>query len=192
MRDIVFIDFDKTLVKKDTLIPLVFFIARFRKKMVNFFAFLLCFIIFKMKFISNKQLKVIFLKYFFDGLPPDALKKIFHEFENGFIKENLNKDIYFKFNDHLKGGYDIIIVSSNFTLMLENLETIKGARIIATETDYEDEGRRYTIKGDVCAGKEKINRIAVAFGSNIFEEASFYGDKNDEIVLKAFKKSFKV
>lgn len=189
---IVIFDFDKTLTKKDTLMPFANYISKKRGQIIKFYIFLFYYFLFKLRIISNKVLKEIFLKEFFDGYAIEELKEFIQDFEKCFIKKNLNKDIFNKFSEYIKNGYKVIVLSSNLEIILKNLSMLKDATILGTVVNYNKLNSTYRIKGNVCRESEKIRRLKVLFGDEIFEKAIFYGDKEDKFLLKIFKKSIKV
>ncbi len=187
---VVFFDFDKTLTTRDTLLPFAFHVCRKTKRLASFLTLIFCYMLLRLKLISNKDFKSLFLRFVINGITQEDLKDIVSEFENSFIKNHLNRPVFDKFREYIESGCKVVIVSSNFDILLENLSMINKALIISTQTDYKD--KRYYIKGDVCAGEEKLKKIEAIFGKRIFEEAIFYGDKEDKILLRAFKTSIEV
>jgi len=191
-ENVAFFDFDKTITKKDTLKPLALYISRIKNNPISFYIFLFYCLCFKLRIIPNRKLKELFLKLFFDGYSVDRLKDLIFKFEEDFIKMNLNQNIFTEFVNYVRNGSSVFIVSSNLRIFLENLTILKDANIIATEVEYNKINNTYKLRGDICSGLEKINRLKQMFGYQIFEKAIFYGDKEDEMLLKIFNKSITV
>jgi phosphoserine phosphatase len=191
-ENIAFFDFDKTIIKKDTLRPFALYISRIKNNSVLFYVFILFFLFFKLRLLSNKKLKNVFLKLFFDGYSLEELKELILKFEDSFVRNNLNHNVFLQFINYIESGNKVFVISSNLEIFLKHLTILRNANIIATEVQYSRENNTYKLQGNVCRGSEKIKRLKWMFGDLIFEEAMFYGDKEDKLLLKTFKKSIQV
>ncbi|MHA2401967.1 MAG: haloacid dehalogenase-like hydrolase [Candidatus Kariarchaeaceae archaeon] len=188
----IFFDFDKTITRRDTLLPLAYYICKKSGTTLRYWVFLVFFVCFKLRFISNWRLKQLFLSFFFDGQKIENLKDLIRNFEEDFLFGDLNPSIHSNLRKYIDCHYKVFIVSANFDIILANLSILGGAEIIATRVSYNRNENRYRIEGNILRGIEKLRVIERRFGECVFEEAKFYGDREDKLLLKAFTDSFTV
>ena len=172
--------------------PLGFFILKKRKKIINFILLLCCYIFFKLKIISNKRFKEIYLYLVFNNLKENEIKEFVLEFEKDFIKKNLNAELIDEIKKFIEEGDKLIIVSSNFDIFLKKLNLLKNFEILATEVFFDENKKCYKIKGNVCKDFEKIRKLADKYSEKIFETGIFYGDSEDRVLLQKFKNSVEI
>lgn len=191
MKTVIF-DFDKTIITKDSLLPFALYISKSRKQIIRVYIFLFFYLLLKLKLISKYFFKDLFLRIFCNGYSKEELKNLVSKFEIEFVEKNLNREIFNKFKKYITDGYKVIILSSNFDILLENLSLLKGAScIISTETEYLNISKTYKVK-NYAEEIEKIKKIEEVFGRELFENGIFYGDKEHKLLLNLFKNSIQV
>ncbi len=154
MELIAVFDFDRTLIKKDSMILLFFrYFNLSIKNVPNFFRLIPETLKYFLKIYSQKQFKekyinlVIPLSGFKDR---EALFDDFSKYLLGIIFKTAKK----KINELKKRGYKTILLSASLDLYLEKISNELGfSELICTRTIYSND--RIVITGLNCYGKNK-------------------------------------
>jgi phosphoserine phosphatase len=180
-------DFDKTLVKRDSHIPLGTYLARRTGNIYGLASFAVSFLMFKSRLISLRDLKQRFLGAFFNGRSPEALAKRIGEFEKEVLLPLLNQEVYAVFQEHLRRGEPVLVLSSNFDFTLNALPMLRGADIVGTGVFFSSADRTYRLEGPVYSARAKVEKLEQMFGAGIFDRAAFWADAEDALVLARFR-----
>lgn len=183
----VIFDFDKTIVRKDTLFPFAVHMAKIRRKWIALLIFFAAGVLFKTRLLSNKQLKQSLLSLLLNGYSKEALKRAVGDFEEGFIRQHLNEAVVQELQKARETKRKVIIASANLSVLLANLNLLDGTDLVATQVNYEQEQKKYKIAGDVCRGETKLRMLTNVYGEAIIEHADFFADSEDHFLLSKFK-----
>ncbi len=187
-KEIIVIDFDETLYKKDSLIEFCKFI--YRKKplqswalLVQIFAGLLHFL----KIINSTRFKELFL-YFLYKIPEEQVEKLAKEFWENTGMENFHTNIIALFN---KKEYQIICVSASPVLYLKPITDVYQLELIGTLIYYHQ--HKYYINGENCKGEEKVRRLKKYLQLENPNIAESYSDSwSDKPLFDISKKAYLV
>jgi phosphoserine phosphatase len=150
-------------------------------------SFAVSFLMFKSRLILLRDLKQRFLGAFFNGRSPEALAKRIGEFEKDVLLPLLNQEVYAVFQEHLRRGEPVLVLSSNFEFTLQALPMLQGAQIIGTGVTFDPSDQTYRLDGPVCSARVKLEKLEEMFGPGIFDRAAFWADAEDALVLARFR-----
>jgi phosphatidylglycerophosphatase C len=189
---LVFFDFDGTLTRRDTILPLGIALARARPRtslaMARFVWLLICL---KGRLLSNHQFKQAFCGLFLKGRSQTEIDDLSRAFTERYLEGILKKQIVDALKDHLRKGDEVYLVSSNFAFLLRPLQhTWNASGLIATEPEVKAGLYTGKINGRSCHGSEKVSRVLDLFGPERVSEATAYGDsRSDRPLLAAVKRA---
>jgi HAD superfamily hydrolase (TIGR01490 family) len=185
-KEIIIIDFDETLYKKDSLIEFCKFI--YRKKPLQIWAILpqlIGSILFLLKIIDTKKYKELFLMFLY-GINENEVEILAKEFWDGTGMENFNANITALFN---RKEYRIICISASPEIYLKPILSVYQIELIGTLLQFKQ--NKYKILGENCKGIEKVNRLSKYLNTSELEIAESYSDSLTDLPLfKISKKSF--
>jgi HAD superfamily hydrolase (TIGR01490 family) len=187
-KEIIVIDFDETLYKKDSLIELCKFI--YQKKpfqgwalLVQIFASVLHFL----RIINSTRFKELFL-YFLYNIPEEKVEKLVKEFWENKGMENFHANITDLFK---RKEYRIICVSASPELFIKPIADVYQIELIGTLIYYHQ--HKYFIKGENCKGEEKVLRLKKYLNQDKLSIAESYSDSwTDKPLFDISKKAYMV
>lgn len=175
MKNLVLVDFDKTLYKKDSLLEFTRF---YKGKFIFYkglFYFMPYFIQWKLGIISNESAKKKFISYFFKNENYSVFLDKGNEFANRYIQKDINLEIWNKILKHQKDNDDIFIVTASFPEWIMAWSTKNNIKIIATIPQQVNN----ILTGDFltknCYGEEKVNRIKIEIQLKSYDKIYVYG-----------------
>lgn len=183
MKKIYVFDFDGTLTKRDTLVPLSIYFAK-KGYIKSFLTFFFNYVLFKLKISANESLKRNFAKYFFRGKSIDEIKELLYDFFETQVKYK-NK-VYNDFINAVKNRNKVIIVSANFDFVVNTwLDFIDLKDVIVVATELEIDNKYFTgrINGDVCRGLTKAKRLKKAIDTNAYYIVSYADEVSDRDIM---------
>lgn len=180
---LVFIDFDHTFIKKDSL---HLFIRHTRPLITVVFGWIILspFVAaYKLKLSSAQQLKENVLYYFFKGKTRQELEKLAISFSKK-LTPHINTKVQADIKKLQEKGAKIIVVSASLDIWLAPFCKSHGFELIATKATFDQEGYyQKAFKTPNCKGKEKVHRINEAYNLSSVEEIYCYGNKDDKAML---------
>jgi HAD superfamily hydrolase (TIGR01490 family) len=193
---IVFVDFDGTITKSDTLFQFI----RFAVGNVKFVMGLLMvspFLIgYKLKLIPNYRAKEKMLSWFFKGVKKETFSQVATEFSLNHMDAMVRPQAMERLKWHKERDDTVVVVSASIECWLRPWCEREGYALLGTQLAVEGgvlTGRFLTKN---CYGAEKVNRIHTAYDVNQFEYIYAYGDSQgdkemlalaDERVYKPFR-----
>lgn len=187
-KEIIVIDFDETLYKKDSFIEFCKFI--YKKKPIQSWAILIqlfATVLHAFKLINTKRYKELFL-YFLYKIPEEQLEKLAKEFWENTGMENFNANITALFN---RKEFRIICVSASPELFIKPIAEVYQLELIGTLIYYHQ--HKYFIKGENCKGEEKVLRLKKHLNQDKLTIAESYSDSwSDKSLFDISKKAYLV
>lgn len=187
-KEIIIIDFDETLFKKDSLLEFCKFI--YKKKPLQTWAILVQIygsILFLLKLIDTKKYKELFL-YFLYGINEEQVEELAKEFWENTGMENFHANITALFN---RKEYRIICISASPELYLRPISEVYHFELIGTLLSYHQ--HKYFIKGENCKGEEKVKRLKKYLQLEKPSIAESYSDSwSDKPLFDISKKAYLV
>ena len=187
-KEIIVIDFDETLYKKDSLIEFCKFI--YLQKPLQIWAVLIkvyASVLYFFKIINTKRYKELFL-YFLHGIPESQVFEYAEKFWNSIENINFNKRILEIVN--LK-EYRIICISASPELYLKPIMDRFDIEYLGTKITYNNNS--YAIAGENCKGEEKVNRLKEYLKEETIQLEVTYSDSlSDKPLFLLSKKAYLV
>lgn len=189
MRAIAFFDFDGTLYKKDSLIEF----TKFSKGNISFYMGLLVLLPYiiglKLRLYSNEKAKIKFINYFFRNYKYDDFNILCKNFSLKKIEQDLTKDTYTKFLNHIKDNDLVYIVTASIPEWIEPWSNQFGVSVIGTNIEIKNNILTGKFSTKNCFGIEKVNRIKEQINLNEFEEIYVYGNGKGDLEMLNLSKS---
>lgn len=185
-------DFDKTITRADTILPLSRYLCTKLKKRFIFRLIQLYFILFRLKLIESKKFKSAIVRLLLKN-------SIVSEVENyvfNFFKENadeiFNPEILTIISNEIKAGNKVIIISSNLDPFVRPFSRLLAVTdIFATKVKRIEDIIGDTIEGDNCSGSVKAKILKDYKQKSDYKEVISYGDSSgDYNMLNISDKSF--
>lgn len=185
-KELIIIDFDETLYKKDSLIEFCKFV--FKKKPLQSWAILVqvyASILHLFKLIDTKRYKELFL-YFLYGINEKEVEKLAKEFWENTGMENFHANITALFN---RKECRIICVSASPEMFLKPIADVYQFELIGTLLSYHQP--KYLIQGENCKGLEKVKRLKKYLNTDELSISESYSDSlSDTPLFELSKKGF--
>lgn len=177
-KEIIIIDFDETLYKKDSLITFCKFV--YKKHPLQIWAILpqvFSTVLHALKLINTKKYKEQFLLFLYgmDELRVAALAKEF--WENTGL-DQFNSNITALMN---RKEYRIICISASPEIYLTPIMEVYQMEYIGTRLRYIQQ--KYVIDGENCKGIEKVNRLKKYLNTDTLSIAESYSDSMTDLPL---------
>ena len=175
MKNLVLVDFDKTLYQKDSLLEYTKFYKGkyiFYKGLIYFLPY---FIKWKLGIISNELAKKKFINYFFKNEKYSEFWAKGNEFANHYIQKDINPKIWKIILNHQKKNDDIYIVTASFSEWIMAWSSKNNIKIIATIPEQINDRLTGDFLSKNCYGKEKVNRIKIEIHLKSYDAIYVYG-----------------
>ncbi len=177
-KELIVIDFDETLYKKDSLIEFCKFIYKKRPSQLwAIFPQFIGSILHTFKLISTKKFKELFL-LFLHGIKEEEVKTLAKEFWDNTGMENFHATITSLFN---RKEFRIICISASPEIYLKPILEVYEIELIGTILSYQN--KNYTIVGENCKGAEKVNRLKMYLQKDSIEIVESYSDSLTDMPL---------
>lgn len=176
-------DFDKTLTRKDTTRPFIFFIARERG--MSPAAYLLYYGLYRLKIWNERRFKTALVQHYLAGLTVPEGEDLARRFLDWLADGQLKTSTVTALEDHLRKGDVVHVASANFDILIRTFcQTRNIPHYFATTLDVD--GGRFTgvLSGPIVKGAAKLEKLRDHFGAE-FGGIRFYGDAEDRVLLDA-------
>jgi len=196
-KKVVFFDVDNTIVNGYTQ---KFFIEYlYRKKKINFFvmaASYIWFLFYKIHIFNNVTKAINFYLNFLKGYNKDELYKIFDDFFDSYVKNNIYKDAKNIIEEYRKKQAVLVLVSTSIDPIVERLfRFLNFDFYISTNIKFEKDIFLGMVDGKAVSGEEKL-KLAKNFLNKFYDydvETYFYSDHfSDQGLLDFVDHSFVV
>ena len=188
---IAFFDFDGTITKQDSFIMFI----RYCFGDIKFFLGVLILspkiVAYKLKLLSNQNIKKSVFSYFFKNMDADEFKKKSKLISLEKIKLITRQEALNKICWHKKNGDVVVIVSASIDYWLEPWCTKNNIDLIATRIEIKNNKLTGNLIGNNCFGPEKVARIKLIYNLKVYNYIYAYGDtRGDKEMLEIATKSF--
>ena len=159
-RYIVFVDFDGTLIRRDSLFMFLRYVRRRRGKRFGMNAKMIAACAaYALRMLSAGDAKCRLLTDAAKGLGIERFDKICLDFVSE-IEKNINASVLEKIEKCREEGTEIVVVSASIRNWLAPLAEKKGYGLICTEVTVEgDPIEQIILSSPNCRGEEKVVRI---------------------------------
>lgn len=190
MKTIAFFDFDGTLYKKDSLLEF----TKFSRGNISFYTGLLLLLPYliglKLRIYSNEKAKIKFIRHFFKDYKYDDFNTLCRNFSLTKIEQNIVKETYTKFLNHLENNHLVYIVTASVPEWIEPWSNQFGVSVIGTKIEVQNNLLTGNFSTKNCFGIEKTNRIKEIVNLDEYDEIHVYGNgKGDLEMLSLSKRS---
>lgn len=117
----------------------------------------------KGRLISQERLRTVWvqdLSAIFEGASREEVLEVFRWITDKYLFQSLRRDVIKILNRHKESGHVVVLISGNFTELLEVVgEQLGAAAVVGTMTELLD--GRYTgrVVGPVCFGTNKVRLL---------------------------------
>ena len=181
MKDLLLIDLDGTLTRRDNLIMFNSYMFFIKKKFRFFIGYLLMFLL-KLKIIDNIKFKTYYAKFIFQNMSVEILDYHFNEYLGSprFI-QSLNKDVLNWINNtHSKK----VLLSANYEFLVKpvanllSIPNIKAIKLVQVNGKYTG-----SISGLIPYGTNKVIIADEIFHDSLYKRKLAIGDSQSDIPL---------
>lgn len=188
---IVFIDFDGTITKDDSLLCFIRYVVGDVKFIIGLLVLSPVLVLYKLKIIPNYKAKQKMLSWFFRGYKKDDFEKVANIYSLKHISKILRYKAIKKLKWHKQEGHKIVIVSASIDFWLRPWCEKNGFDLIATKLEVKDGFITGNLLTKNCYGQEKVNRIQEKYNLDEYSYIYSYGDsKGDKEMLKLANEGF--
>ena len=181
--NLVLMDFDGTITKKDTFTEFIRFNESFFSFHLRLLLFLPLIIAFKLRIIPNWRAKETVFSWFFKGENEKMLLKKGENFANEILPKLIRKKAITELEKHKNANAKIVVVTASFPIWIKPWCNQLNIDLIATHYEVIDNEITGKIKGKNCYGKEKVERVKEVFDLNKFDKIYAYGDSKGDIEM---------
>lgn len=185
-------DFDKTITRADTILPLSRYLSLKLNKRFIFRLIQLNFILFRLKLIESKKFKSAIVRLLLKNSKVSEVENYVFNFFKENADEIFNPEIINLISDEIKKGNKVIVISSNLDLFVRPFSRLLTVNhVFATKIKLIDDIIGDTIEGDNCSGSVKAKILKDYKQKSDYKEVISYGDSaGDYNMLKISDKSF--
>lgn len=170
-------DFDKTITKSDTILPICRFIAEHYNSISSFRIIQINFFLFRLKIISSKKFKEKIVLHLLKGKSRDEIEIIISNFLTKHFDELFNKEITDLISREKNSGNKVIIVTSNIELFVNPVKKLLSAdEVFGTKIKINEGIIEAEIEGENCSGIRKAKIVNEYKSKFHFEKVIAYGD----------------
>lgn len=170
-------DFDKTITKSDTILPICRFIAEHYNSISSFRIIQINFFLFRLKIISSKKFKEKIVLHLLKGKSRDEIEIIISNFLTKHFDELFNKEITDLIGREKNRGDKVIIVTSNLELFVNPVKNILSVdEVYGTKVKTKNNFINAGVEGENCSGIRKAEIVNEYKSKFQFEKVIAYGD----------------
>ena len=174
MANLALFDFDHTLYKKDSLLEFTKFYVD-RKYYTGILLLSPWLIALKLGFLNNEKVKLKYFNHFFGNLNYNDFCGVGETFAKRNIPENLDEKIFKKFEQHLKSGDSVYIVTASAAEWIQPWSKQFDVPVIGTKLQVQNGLLTGKFDSKNCYGLEKVNRIKEIINLEDFDSIFVYG-----------------
>lgn len=180
MKSLALFDFDGTITNGDTLLEIV----KYRHGIVQFYLGMILLspvlILMKLKLLSNRRAKELFLQLFFGGESIEKFQSICNDFAEKIIPLMVKKSALNEIERYKSNGVRVIVVSASPENWVNVWSSLVGIECIGTRLQVGKGRITGRIEGANCYGVEKVNRLRAILNINEYTSISAYGDSRGD------------
>ncbi len=170
-------DFDKTITKSDTILPICRFLVENYNSIFLFRKIQMNFILFRLKLISSKKFKERIVSRLLKGKTQSDIEKIVSDFIITNFDELFNREVIDLINREKNAGNRIFIVTSNLELFVNPVKKFLAVdEVYGTKIKNKNNFIDAAIEGENCSGIRKAEIVKEYKSEHQFEKVIAYGD----------------
>ncbi|HIP19994.1 MAG TPA: haloacid dehalogenase-like hydrolase [Sulfurimonas sp.] len=177
-------DFDGTLTTKDSLGEFIKFAVGKPTYYFKLAIFSPIFFLYKTKLMDNSYAKELLFRLYFHKINEDEFKRLAQKYGETKINDITREHIYEKFQEHIKNGDRVLIVSASLRSWLEPWANKHKVELLCTELAFKDGKFTGHFKTKNCHGQEKLRRVQAHLNLDDYDKIYTYGDSGgDDAIL---------
>lgn len=188
MKQLILVDFDKTLYKKDSLLEFTKFYKGKNSYLLGLIILFPFLFIYKLKIYSGENTKGKFMRYFFKGENYIDFQSKANEFACLKIDKDINQKYLSQIKSFQKQGAQVYIVTASFNEWISAWATSQNIKIIATEMEVLNGIITGNLVSKNCNHYEKVNRIKKEINLEEFDRIIVYGEGDGDIEMHQLSK----
>ncbi len=173
-------DFDGTLTTKDSLAEFIKFAVGKPTYYFKLALFSPIFFLYKIKLMDNSYAKELLFRLYFHKINEDEFKTVAKKYGETKINDIIREEIYTKFQEHIKNGDKVLIVSASMRCWLEPWSNKHKVELLCTELEFKNKIFTGHFATKNCHGKEKLRRVKDYLNLDDYEMIYTYGDSSGD------------
>ncbi|MDX2163907.1 MAG: HAD family hydrolase [Gammaproteobacteria bacterium] len=173
-------DFDKTMTRKDTLLPFLFHLYPLHRKLSKAIKLIPTVVQYKLGILENQEAKERLLKAFLRNRSHEKLLQEAHVFSNLRLAHYVRAEALKRLHWHQAKGHQCILISAGLEIYLKPWANSLGLEVSATRLKVHNGRVTGKIDGKNCYGQEKVNRLMKRFGPKENFKLYAYGDSEGD------------
>mgnify|MGYP006133242389 CR=1 FL=1 len=193
---IAFFDFDGTITKDDSTAKFIRYFVGDLLFIKGVIILLPMIIAYKLKIITNNEIKRRLITYFFKGIDIKYFTEKAKEFSLNMIDPLIRKKALDRISWHKSNGDELVIVSASINLWLLPWCEKNKISLIATELEIINNKITGNLISKNCFGPEKVKRILKSYDLSNYDCIYAYGNSRGdyemlELATEKFYKPFR-
>lgn len=188
MKKIIFVDFDKTLYTRDSML----FFTRNNFETRRYFLGILVLspvlLGYILRLVSPTKAKTTWLRFFFGGMKKEKFESIGRYFALHVIDKDLNHSLF----NYLKKEQQyatICIVTASAKEWIEAWTEKHNFHLIATHLEFTNDRLSGNLRGKNCNADEKVNRIQAVYDLESFNCIEVHGYGRGDLAMHRLAKT---
>ena len=173
-------DFDGTLTTKDSLGEFIKYAVGAKTYYFKLLLFLPVYVLYKTKIMDNSYAKKLIFRLYFNATREETFKEKALKYSTEEIHKIMREDIYDKFQEHIKNGDRVLIVSASMRCWLLPFAEKHNVELLSTELEFVNGVFSGHFSTKNCHGEEKLRRIKRHLNLDDYEEIYAYGDSSGD------------
>ena len=177
---IAFFDFDGTITRQDSTIEFIRYLVGDAKFIIGLLVLFPFMILYKVKIISNNEIKQIIVSYYFKGKGFEYFKNKAEYFSLNKLNSLIRKKAIEKISWHKEKGHIVVVVSASIDLWLRPWCQENDIKLISTMLETDNKiitGKTYK---NNCYGPEKVKRIREEYDLADYSYIYAYGNSRGD------------
>ena len=182
---LIIFDLDKTLTRRDTLLPYLFgFLMRRPWHVFRILHLPVAVLLFKFGVIGNARLKEIFITAFLAGTSREEIRRWSSTFIGKLLAHGMRREGIEKLKQHIKAGDHTILLSASMDIYVVGLGLQLGFKeTICTEAEWKSDRLTGRLANTNCHGAEKVRYLDKLREQHPFAKITAYADNYSDIEL---------
>ncbi|MDH5513910.1 MAG: HAD-IB family hydrolase [Gammaproteobacteria bacterium] len=161
VKQLIIFDLDKTLTRRDTLLPYLFgFLIRQPWRVFRTLHLPVAALLFKIGIINNTRLKEIFITAFLAGTSREEIRHWSDTFIDRLLARGMRREAIDRLNQHINAGDYTILLSASLDIYVHDLGNQLGfEEIICTRAEWKSDRLTGLLASANHQGAEKVRQL---------------------------------
>jgi phosphatidylglycerophosphatase C len=180
---LIIFDLDKTLTRRDTLLPYLFgFLVRRPWRVFRTVHLPVAALLFKIGVINNARLKEIFVTAFLAGTSREEIRRWSATFIDKLLAHGMRKEGLDRLNQHINAGDYTVLLSASLDIYVHDLGNLLGfEETICTRAEWKSDRLTGLLASANHQGAEKVKHIDKLREQHPSATITAYADNDSDI-----------